>query len=355
MSAAGRDCRCSADAAGPGGNPRAHRRGRRHSRGDSQCWNDAATTVARSRRDSRILLREADTALYAAKQAGRGRGQLFDERLQQKAQIKVRLESELRRGIDLHQFVIHYQPIRSVTDQHVLGVEALLRWRHPQRGLVLPGEFIAAAEQTGLIVPLGRWVLQTACAEVARWQHQQARPVDEAVSVAVNVSPRQLDDPDLPGHVAEAVHDSGIAEGSLALELTETALLDEGPAGLAALTRLRQAGANLVLDDFGTGFSSLTHLTRLPISALKIDRSFVAGLGRSRRDAAVVSAVVALGSELGMRVIAEGVETREQLSILGQTRCYGVQGFLLDQPSAHRHSRSGGLISPDPSRRPRAE
>ena len=283
---------------------------------------------------ARILLREADTALYAAKQAGRGRAQLFDERLQQKADIRVRLESELRQGIDLHQFVVHYQPIRSVTDQHVLGVEALLRWRHPRRGLLLPGEFIAAAEHTGLIVPLGRWVLQTACAEAARWQHQQARPLDQAISVSVNVSPRQLDDPDLPQHVAAAMGDSGLAEGSLALELTETALLDEEPAGLESLTRLRQAGANLVLDDFGTGYSSLTHLTRLPISALKVDQSFVAGLGRNKRDAAVVSAVVALGSELGMRVIAEGVETREQLSLLKQTGCYGVQGFLLDEPSA---------------------
>ena len=255
---------------------------------------------------ARILLREADTALYAAKQAGRGRGRLFDERLQQKADIRVRLESELRQGIDLHQFVVHYQPIRSVTDQHVLGVEALLRWRHPRRGLLLPGEFIAAAEHTGLIVPLGRWVLQTACAEAARWQHQQARPLDQSISVSVNVSPRQLDDPDLPRHVAAAMHVSGLAEGSLALELTETALLDEEPAGLASLTRLRQAGANLVLDDFGTGYSSLTHLTRLPISALKVDQSFVAGLGRNKRDAAVVSAVVALGSELGMRVIARG-------------------------------------------------
>ena len=278
------------------------------------------------------LLQQADTALYAAKQEGRGRGQLFDERLQQKARTRVRLESELRRGMDQHQFLVHYQPIRSAADQHVLGVEALLRWRHPTRGLLLPVDFIAAAEQTGLIVPLGRWVLQTACAQAARWQ-QQTQFHDEALWLAVNVSPRQLDDPDLPRDVATAVKETGLEEGSLSLELTETVLLDEGPAGLAALTLLQEAGAHLVLDDFGTGYSSLTHLTRFPISAIKVDQSFVAGLGTNVRDAAVVAAVVALGSELGMRVIAEGVETSEQLLLLERTGCYGVQGFLLDQPS----------------------
>ncbi len=294
---------------------------------------------------ARTLLREADTALYTAKQQGRGHSRLYDERLQVQTRRRLQLESELRRGIDREEFVLHYQPIRSAADQHVLGVEALLRWNHPDRGLVLPGEFIPVAEQTGLILPLGRWVLHTACARAARWQQEQLRSRSEQMWVAVNVSPRQLDDPDLPIQVRTAMQRTGLVPGSLSLELTETALLDEGTAGVEALTTLRHAGAQLVLDDFGTGYSSLTHLTRFPIGALKVDGSFIAGLGRNARDSAVVSAVIALGSELGVKVIAEGVESSEQLSLLERTGCYGVQGFLLDQPSAEPSFDRGPRVS----------
>ena len=279
------------------------------------------------------MLRDADAALYSAKREGRGMYVVFDERLETQARRQLELDSQLVRGLDRDEFVLHYQPIRSVVDGRVLGLEALLRWQHPTYGLVMPDQFIPKAERSGLIVPLGRWVLQAACAQVAQWQREQNGSGQEPLWVAVNVSPRQLDDPDLPTDVSTALHDHGLDTGSLRLELTETYLLDDGAVGLAALTRLHDAGAVLVLDDFGTGYSALTHLTRFPINALKVDRTFVAGLGSNPRDSAVVSAITALGSELDVDVIAEGVETADQMNQLRATGCYGVQGYLLDRPS----------------------
>jgi len=280
------------------------------------------------------LLRDADAALYAAKQQGSGLFRLFDERLQAQARRQLDLESALRRGIERQEFLLHYQPVRSVLDGRVLGLEALLRWQHPVRGLILPDEFIPAAERTGLIVPLGRWVLRTACAQAARWQRDHSSSDADPLWIAVNVSPRQLNDPELPATIRAALREYRLAEGSLRLELTETYLLDDGDVGLDALQRLREAGALLVLDDFGTGYSALTHLTRFPIKALKIDRSFVAGLGKNNRDSVVVSAVASLGVQLGLDVIAEGVETAAQMSLLRASACCGVQGYLLDLPSA---------------------
>ncbi len=280
------------------------------------------------------LLREADTALYRAKHRGGGRVELFDERMQIKAHARLQLEAELRRAIDQHELTVYYQPVRSAVKQQVLGVEALVRWQHPARGLLLPDEFLPVAEQTGLIVPLGRWVLRAACEQAAIWQRQVPEP-GKTLRIAVNVSPRQLDDPDLPRHVADAIEATHLTAGTLALELTETALLDAGDSSQAALTRLRAAGAHLILDDFGTGYSSLTHLARFPIEALKIDRSFIAGLDHDPRDTAIVSAVIALAAELSVNVIAEGVETSQQLTVLQHMNCQAVQGFLLDHPQPH--------------------
>jgi diguanylate cyclase (GGDEF)-like protein len=291
------------------------------------------------------LLRDADAALYSAKRQGHGLYALFDEQLQRQARRQLELDSELRQGLERDEFVLHYQPIRSVDDGRVLGLEALLRWRHEAHGLVPPDQFIPAAERTGLIVPLGRWVLRTACAQLAHWQQEFHRPADDPLWVAVNVSPRQLEDPQLPHDVQAALHDFHLAAGSLRLELTETYLLDGGEAGLKALTQLHDAGAMLVLDDFGTGYSALTHLTRFPIDALKVDRSFVAGLGPNTRNSAVVSAITALGGELHLDVIAEGVETAEQMSQLAATGCYGVQGYLLDRPSDSPFKRSEGVAA----------
>ena len=293
-------------------------------------------TLTRGRARPRVpmstMLKEADAALYEAKRNGRGRIEVFDQRTATQAHERVELENELLDAIDHQELTLHYQPIRSTVDQRLIGVEALVRWRHPRRGLLPPADFLPLAERTGAIVPLGRWVLQTACRQIAAWQRAHAQAAREPLHLAVNVSARQLEDAELPGLVETTLRESALAEGTLALELTETALLDGGEKSVGVLTRLRASGAELSLDDFGTGYSSLVHLARFPVSTVKIDRSFVAGLGRDRRNTAIVSAVIALGSELDVRVVAEGVEMNSQLTALKEMRCDAVQGFLLDLP-----------------------
>ena len=291
-------------------------------------WSGGASSFPR---DAAALLGEADAALYRAKGQGRGNIEVFDERLQRAARSRRRLETELQAALERGEFRLTYQPVRRSSDLHVLGVEALVRWQHPSRGLLLPDEFVSTAERTGLLLPLGEWVLRTACDQAARWQQDPGRRGDP-LWLAVNVSPRQLDDPRLPGTVAQALHASGLADGSLALELTESALLAGDDDHRSVLAQLRETGAHLFLDDFGTGYSSLTHLTQLPIRAVKIDKSFVAGLPGDRRNAAVVSSLIDLSGTLGLEVIAEGVETAEQLRTLRTMRCQAVQGFLLDRP-----------------------
>lgn len=284
-------------------------------------------------RNATVLLGEADVALYRAKDLGRGQIKVFDARLQHSTTRRRSLEADLQAALVRNEFRVLYQPVRRSGDLHTVGIEALLRWQHPSRGLLLPNQFIPVAERTGLIVPLGEWVLRNACEQAARWQSDPARSGDP-LWLAVNVSPRQLDDPGLAQVVAAVQQETALAEGSLVLELTESALLPGDVAHHDALTQLRQGGAQLFLDDFGTGYSSLTHLTDLPIQAVKIDRSFVAGLPTDRRHAAVVSALIALSADLGLEVIAEGVETSEQLHALQHMHCQAVQGFLLDLPSS---------------------
>ena len=252
--------------------------------------------------------------------------------MQIQAEARLTLEVELRRAIDRDELVIHYQAIRSAVDRHVMAVEALVRWQHPVRGLLAPDVFLPLAEQTGLIVPLGLWVMRTACLQTAQWQREGLGGQGGPLRIAINVSPRQLEDRELPCQVANVIRATGLMPGTLSLELTETALFDESDAGHVALTRLVAAGASLILDDFGTGYSSLTHLARFPIEALKIDRSFTSGLDEDQRDTAIVSAVIALGAELGVNIIAEGVETNGQLATLRRMGCPAVQGFLLDRP-----------------------
>jgi diguanylate cyclase (GGDEF)-like protein len=291
------------------------------------------------------LLAEADTALYGAKRAGRGRLEVFNETTKAEAQAQLQLENELRHAIEAEQLVLHYQPIRATAGRQLLGVEALVRWDHPRRGMLAPAEFLPLAERTGLIVPLGRWVLSRACEQVGHWQ----REAGLATVVAVNVSPRQLDDPNLAQHVESVLRDNAMAAGTLTLELTESALIDGGDETLDVLCSLRAAGAQLTLDDFGTGYSSLVHLARFPIATLKIDRSFVAGLGQDRRSEAIVSAVIALGNELDVGVVAEGVETEHQLSELTKLHCYAVQGYLLDLPRPLPPAMEAGESSGSPA------
>jgi diguanylate cyclase (GGDEF)-like protein len=272
------------------------------------------------------LLREADAAMYAAKRRGGG-FERFDDDLRQRAMERLTLQNELHRALDRGELVLHYQPQVALGAGGPTGVEALVRWQHPERGLVGPGEFIGVAEECGLIVPLGRWVLREACAQLARWQRAGGRLA--ALTMSVNLSARQLAQPDLVADVAAIIVAAGVDPGRVCLEITETAVLDDAEAARNRLHALKALGIKLAIDDFGTGYSSLSYLNRFPVDVLKIDRSFIQGMeaegGRAR---GVVAAVIKLAAALGLQPIAEGVEIAAQADELRALGCPSAQGFL---------------------------
>jgi EAL domain-containing protein (putative c-di-GMP-specific phosphodiesterase class I) len=231
-----------------------------------------------------------------------------------------------------NQFVLHYQPIVDLRTNRVVATEALIRWQHPTRGLLGPVEFITAAEQSGLIIPIGAWVIRSACAQTAEWH--QADPDAAPVSVAVNLSPRQLVDRTLVATVAEALHDSGLDPSSLCLEITEGSVIKDFDATMPTLNALRTLGVSLALDDFGTGYSSLSYLQQLPVTTVKIDRSFVGDLEGGSPNSQIVLAIIELAHALGMSVTAEGAETPRQLQTLKAMRSDKAQGYLLGRPMA---------------------
>lgn len=273
------------------------------------------------------LLRDADAAMERAKQRGRGRFELFDEDLRARVGERMRLELELHRALDRGELRVVYQPVVDLRSGTVAGAEALLRWEHPELGTVSPMQFIPAAERTGDIVAIGEWVLREACTQVASLQRRWPE-----FRLSVNVSGRQIADPGLPDRVAEIAADARLAPGTLGLEITESVLMEADGDPEVILARLRAAGAHLLLDDFGTGYSSLSYLKRFPLDTLKIDRSFVDGLGEEDEDSAIVAAIVQLASTLDLTVVAEGVETGEQLDRLSALRCDLAQGYLLSRP-----------------------
>ena len=276
------------------------------------------------------VLRDADVAMYRAKERGRARIEVFDSAI--RARLLERLETEhaLRRALHHGELRVHYQPIVRTSDGELQAVEALVRWHHPERGLVAPADFIPVAEETDLIIPIGRWVLTEACAQLGRWQ--AANPALGHLKIAVNLSARQFTDPDIVSIVAEALAEAEISPMALSLEITESVLMEEVEATAETLRALKDLGVCLSIDDFGTGYSSLSYLKRFPVDALKIDRSFVDGLGVDAEDHAIVDAVVSLAHALGLQVVGEGVETQAQLQELRRLGCDAAQGYLIGKP-----------------------
>jgi diguanylate cyclase (GGDEF)-like protein/PAS domain S-box-containing protein len=283
--------------------------------------------------DADALLREADIALYAAKEHGGGRAELFDPEALQRTADVLATEQALRLALQNEEMCLHYQPEIDLATKRIIGVEALVRWKHPVRGLVPPGQFIPVAEESGLIVPMGAWVLREACAQLAAWR--RTGTVRGDVRVAVNVSARQLSHPELPSVVADALSAAALEPGALCLEITETALVRDPKVALANLLAIKQQGVLTALDDFGIGFSSLSQIRDLPpVDVIKVDRSFTAGLGSSESDGAVVAAVLSLARSLNLTAVAEGVETANQLELLTDLGCNAAQGFYFARPQA---------------------
>jgi predicted signal transduction protein with EAL and GGDEF domain len=277
------------------------------------------------------LLRDADAAMYQAKERGKSRYALFEGGMRLRATERLRIEGELRRAIERDELIVHYQPQVRLETGAIVGVEALVRWEHPQRGRIFPDEFIGVAEESGLIVPIGEWVLAQACRQSRLWAGAHA-----GLQVAVNISPRQLADRHLCDAIDRALEESGLAPDRLCLEITESALIDDAEAGLSTLRRLKEMGVQLAIDDFGVGFSSLSQIRNLPpVNVLKIDRSFISGLGREREDSAIVAAVIGMAHSLGLTAVGEGIETAEQATELIHLGCDLGQGhhFSRAQPA----------------------
>jgi EAL domain-containing protein (putative c-di-GMP-specific phosphodiesterase class I) len=292
------------------------------------------------------LLRDADTAMYRAKEQGRARTEVFDERTHARAVHQLRTGNDLHRALERGEFRVHYQPVVHLGDGSIGGFEALVRWQHPTRGLIHPGEFITLAEETGLIVPLGLWVLEEACSQVAAWQ--ASRPADrDPLCISVNLSPRQLAEPTLADDIARILERSGIDPDAVWLEITESTLMHDAESAVSALRALRSLGVHLSVDDFGTGYSSLSYLKRFPVEALKVDRSFVDGLGREPGDTAIVTAVITLAHALGLRAVAEGVETEVQVRELRALGCDMAQGYLFSTPKHADHVGDGAPDDPE--------
>jgi diguanylate cyclase (GGDEF)-like protein len=286
--------------------------------------------LADGHQEADALLRDADAAMYRAKQRGRARYDVFDDDLRMRAQARGRTENELRRALDFHELRLVYQPVVDLKDEYITGVEALVRWDHPQRGLVMPGEFIAVAEESGMIERIGQWVLEEALRDAARWE--QTRPDHAPLRVGINVSVQQLQSPRFPDSVADAIRTAGIEAQTLALELDESVLRDEAEQMRSTLRILKRIGVRLAVHDFGTGDSSLRQLAALPIDTIKVERRFVAALGTEDATSPIAQAVIATGSALGLRVIGAGAESREQVEHLRRLGCTDAQGYLYAEP-----------------------
>ena len=282
------------------------------------------------------VLRDADTAMYRAKSEGRARHEVFDSAMHARAVSLLKIENELRQAIEREEFRVFYMPIVSLATGRIDGFEALVRWMHPERGIIPPFDFMGVAEDAGLIIAIDRWVLRRACREVKEWQ--QKFPDGDRLSVSVNLSAKQFQHSDLVETIRGAINDSGLPGESLGIEITEGVLIDNTSTAGEMLGEMRKLGARIYLDDFGTGYSSLSYLQRFPIDAVKIDRSFVSRLGPKAEGHEIVQAIVTLAHNLGMRVIAEGIETNDQLGLLRRLKCGYGQGWLFSKPIPHEEA-----------------
>ena len=280
--------------------------------------------------DAETLMRKADNAMYHAKAGGRNNFQLFTAEMNASVQHRLQLETSLRQALTRDQFTLHFQPQFDLNSGQIVSGEALIRWNHPHKGMVMPGDFIRLAEEIGLIVPLGDWVLRAVCRHNRLWQ-DQARP---PLRIAINLSARQFSQNTLPETIARALAETGLPPSSLELEITESEMMQRSDETLGALQELHDMGVSISVDDFGTGYSSLSYLKQLPIDRLKIDKSFVRDISTDPDDAAIVSAIIAMAHHLKLKVVAEGVETEEQLAFLRAHRCDEAQGFHLARPMA---------------------
>jgi diguanylate cyclase (GGDEF)-like protein len=276
------------------------------------------------------ILRDADTAMYRAKALGKSRYEICDPAMHARAVSRLKLETDLRRAMDRDEFRVHYQPIVSLRDWRIIGFEALLRWQRPGFGLVMPGEFVEVAEETGQIPFIGLWVLREACRQMRAWNLQF--PSDPAFTIAVNISGKQFAQPDLVSQVRHILHEACLDPQSLRLELTESVTMRDVERTARILGELRTLGVGLSMDDFGTGYSSLSHLRRFPLDTLKIDRSFVSEMENSSDSRAIVQMIVSLGRSLGMEIVAEGVEGAKQAGLLESLGCEYAQGYFFSKP-----------------------
>jgi diguanylate cyclase (GGDEF)-like protein len=278
--------------------------------------------------DADALLKNSDTALYRAKEQGRNNYQLYTPAMNARAFERLAMENSLRRALDKEEFLLHYQPIIDMASGQIVGMEALVRWQHPDLGLVFPAEFISLAEETGLIVPLGEWVLRKACAQSQAWQKAGLPPL----MLSVNLSARQFQHHDLVDIISRVLKETELNPRCLELEITETIAMQNADYTIVLLRELKDRGINISLDDFGTGYSSLSYLKKFPISTLKIDQSFVRDIDSDPSDAAIANAIIVLAHSLNLIVVAEGVETIEQLKFLKQSHCDKLQGYLFSGP-----------------------
>jgi EAL domain-containing protein (putative c-di-GMP-specific phosphodiesterase class I) len=292
-------------------------------------------------------VRDADTAMYRAKAGGRAGHQVFSGEMHQRAVSSLRLETDLRRALERQEIVPYYQPVVDLDTGAVVGFEALARWLHPTRGLLLPDLFIPVAEETGLVGAIGEWMLAEACRQALEWQRRH--PLWSKLGISVNVSGRQLSQGGFAADVERVLGATGLDPASLTLEITESALMHNLSAAAVVMQRLNAMSVGLHLDDFGTGYSSLAYLQSLPVQALKVDRSFVNRLDHAPRQSAIVKAIVSLAHNLGMEVVAEGIETPAQVEALRALRCKRGQGFLFSKPlpadQAERLLANGGQAS----------